>query len=108
MANQEYGILKIRLFCFLLAIFILAGLLLPVGVYAVDKPTVGATTDVAISTETDTPASDSCNLSKASAVTETETVAVEAEVTLSAGDSAGKTDECQDDEGTYSRVSWNS
>ncbi len=104
--NQERDILKIRLFCFLSAIFIVAGLLLPVNVYAVDTPTVDTTVSVPVSTDADTTTSAPCETNTESA--SAEPVAVDEDVTSADSDTTGTTDQCQDDEGTYSRVSWNS
>lgn len=98
--------MKIRLFCFLSAIFTVAGLLLPISVYAVDLPTADVAANVAASTEADTNTADSCKTATESATAEP--VAVDEAVAPADGDATGTTDECQDNDGTYSSVSWNS
>lgn len=95
--------MKLRLFCFLSALFVVAGLLLPSGVYAADVPTSAPTVTV-----DDTTATESCNNS-----TETTTstaVAVDATAIPTDSDEPGKSNQCEDgnDDSNYSGVSWNS
>ncbi len=98
--------MKIRLFCFLSAIFTIAGLLLPVSVYAVDRPVLDVTVDVAVSVETNTTTPNSCTTSVDSSATEK--VVADNKKTPTGSDDTGTTNQCQDDGGTYSSVSWNS
>jgi len=84
----------------------LMGLLLPVSVYAAEQPPVDVTVEVVASVETETTTADSCAM-----VTEdasVETVAEEEAPTAVDSDGADEPDQCQDNEGTYSQVSWNS
>lgn len=94
--------MKIRLFCFLSALFVVAGLLLPGGVYAADAPT-----SAPIVTTDSTTTEESCNSSTQS--TAIEAVGVEAEATSVDGTDPGATTQCEDEnDGSYSSVSWNS
>ena len=95
--------MKIRLFCFLSALFVVAGLLLPSGVYAADAPTSAPTVTVADATTTD-----ACDTSTQSSTSTA--VAVDATATSTDGDEPAKSDQCEDgnDNSNYSGVSWNS
>ena len=95
--------MKLRLFCFLSALFVVAGLLLPSGVYAADAQTSAPTVTV-----DDTTSTDSCNNS--TATTASTAVAVDATPTTTDGDEPGTSNQCDDgnNDSNYSGVSWNS
>ena len=94
--------MKLRLFCFLSALFVVAGLLLPSGVYAADAPTSAPTVTV-----DDTTTTESCTNTQTTAST---AVAVDATATSTDGDEPVKSDQCDDgnNDSNYSCVSWNS
>ena len=94
--------MKLRLFCFLSALFVVAGLLLPSGVYAADAPTSAPTVTV-----DDTTTTESCTNTQTTART---AVAVDATATSTDGDEPVKSDQCDDgnNDSNYSGVSWNS
>lgn len=99
--------MKFQLFCFLSAIFMVIGLLLPSGVYAEDTPSSSPTVIVM-----DVDSNESCANSTtppAAAATTAEAVAGDRETTPTVEDTPNDPNQCQnDDDGSNSRVSWNS
>ena len=98
--------MKIRLFCFVTAFLIVAGLLLPVSVHADDGVSVDVVTDLS--------GGDGVDLGSEICVTPGDangpSLALEEEVGVGESDQ-GATDannQCGNGDGSYLRVSWNS
>lgn len=96
--------LKFRLFCYISGIFMLAGLLLPVGVHAEDRllrpPTIHLEA-ASVTADTPCPTTDSAGGVDAAALAD--------ESTQAAGEAPTPPAACgDDDEGNPASVSWNS
>lgn len=97
--------MRIRLFFLVTAFLIVAGLLLPVGVHAVDSPTPDGHSSIATENVNGEPCAnhgDSSNTSSAAVEEDTSVDAAEGDTTTDASN------QCSDPDGSYLRVSWNS
>lgn len=97
---------RITLFCAVIALLLVAGLLMPVGVYATDAPP----TDVTVNVDDGNVAGEVCVQANDGSTP----AAVTVDVTVDGGDSGDASTsetnaECgDDDDGSFLRVSWNS